>query len=56
VKKFAEDESNSFLLEIKGSNGPGIKATKPPKASKKSLFEMSQEEVLRLAAEGNLPR
>lgn len=58
VKDFAEDESNSFLFKQKGSSGPGIGQPqgKSISSGKKSLFEMTQAEVLQLAAEGKLPR
>lgn len=56
VKKFSE--LNSFLFEQKISTGPGVTSTKPTTSSGtvKSLFGLPQEEVLRLAAEGKLPR
>lgn len=56
VKKFSE--SNNFLFEQKVSTGPGVTATKTTTSSNsaKSIFELSQEEVLKLAAEGKLPR
>jgi hypothetical protein len=59
VKSFSEHDDNAFLFRQKASSGaggnsgnlPGNSDTKP-----KSLFEMPQEEVLALAAEGKLPR
>ena len=56
VKKFAEDEANSFLFKSKGSSGSGSDTTKPADTSTKpkSIFEMSQAEVLKMAAEGKL--
>ncbi len=55
VKKFADQ--NPFLFEQKVSTGPGVTATKTTTTSStpKSVFEMSQEEVLKLAMEGKLP-
>lgn len=56
VKKFSD--SNNFLFEQKVSTGPGVTATKPTTSSTnaKSIFDLSQEEVLKLASEGRLPR
>jgi hypothetical protein len=56
VKQFAE--ANNFLFEHKISTGPGVTATKPstPSSSNKSIFAMTQEEVLKLAAEGKLSK
>ncbi len=56
VKSFAEHEDNAFLFKQKQNSGSG---TTPPSGStppsgKKSLFAMSQDEVLKLAAEGKL--
>lgn len=56
VKSFAEHEDNAFLFKQKQNSGGG---TTPPSGStppsgKKSLFAMSQDEVLKLAAEGKL--
>jgi flagellar biosynthesis GTPase FlhF len=55
IKAFAEDESNAFLFKPKTSAGTGSSTSKPTAASK-SIFEMSQEEVLKAAAEGRLRR
>ena len=58
VKQFVEDDSNAFLLKPKVSSGSGSSSVKAPDTSsngKKSLFSMSQEEVLKLAREGKLP-
>jgi len=56
VKAFSEDETNSFLFRQKQSSGAGSSSAKPGSSSaSKSLFEMSQEEVLKLAMEGKLP-
>ena len=57
VKSFAENDDNAFLFKPKVSSGSGSQGTKPTNASggeKKSLFSMSQEEVLKLAREGKL--
>ncbi len=59
VKVFSEAEDNSFLFKAKVSNGTGSSnssSTNKNSSSGKSLFEMSQEEVLKLATEGKLPR
>jgi hypothetical protein len=58
VKQFAESENNSFLLKPKVSTGSGsssVKNTNTSDNEKKSVFSMSQEEVLKLAREGKLP-
>jgi hypothetical protein len=56
VKAFAEDENNAFLFRQKQSSGAGSSSAKPGTSStSKSIFEMSQEEVLKLAMEGKLP-
>jgi len=56
VKIFSEQ--NNFLLEQKVSTGPGVTQTKgtSPPTTTKSIFDMSQEDVLKLALEGKLPR
>jgi hypothetical protein len=57
IKAFLDDDANSFLLKPKSNSGAGSSpATPNTTTSKKSLFEMTQEEVLQLAAEGKLPR
>jgi hypothetical protein len=59
IKAFSESEDNSFLFKAKVSNGSGStgsSSTNTNNSSSKSLFEMSQEEVLKLASEGKLPR
>jgi hypothetical protein len=58
VKVYSEDESNSFLFKQKLNSGGG---GKPPAKNNsggdvKSLFTLSQAEVLKLATEGKLPR
>lgn len=56
VKAFAENEDNAFLFKQKQNSGNGSQDPKPPQGGKpKSLFEMSQDEVLKMAAEGKLP-
>ena len=59
VKKFSEDEDQAFLFKPKQSSGTGLSRTadeggKSAKDKKTSLFDMSQEDVLKLAAEGKL--
>lgn len=59
IKVFSENEDNSFLFKVKQSSGTGSSnssSTNTSSSTKKSLFEMTQEEVLKLAAEGKLPR
>lgn len=59
IKEFQSDESNSFLFKPKVSSGSGA-AAKPATgtlpAENKSLFNMSQADVLKLAAAGKLPQ
>lgn len=56
VNNFATDENNGFLFKAKVNSGAGT----PPATNdnsgggKKSLFEMSQAEVLKMAQEGKL--
>lgn len=59
VKQFAEAEENAFLLRPKVSSGTGStassKATNTSSGLEgKSIFSLSQEEVLKLAREGKL--
>jgi hypothetical protein len=57
VKQFSENDDNSFLFKQKASSGAGStsSSTTPSTDTKpKSIFHMSQEEVLKLAAEGKL--
>jgi hypothetical protein len=57
VKQFSENDDNSFLFKPKASSGAGStsSSTTPSTDTKpKSIFHMSQEEVLKLAAEGKL--
>jgi non-ribosomal peptide synthetase component F len=53
---FSKDDEQSFLFKPKVSSGAGTQASKGTNRSdgKKSLFDMSQAEVLKLAAEGKL--
>jgi len=60
VKTFVANEDNSFLFKIKPNSGGG--GSGPKKESDissnegKSLYKMTQDEVLKLASEGKLPR
>jgi len=56
VKGFADSDDNSFLFKAKASSGSGSNGGKPSDTSggKKSLFQLSQDEVLKLAKEGKL--
>lgn len=59
VKSFSENDDNAFLFKSKASTGTGSTGTSlPPSGSgeQKSLFNMPQEEVLKLAAAGKLRR
>lgn len=59
IQKYAEHDDNKFLFQPKISSGTGGNApstTKGSSGTPKSLFEMSQEEVLKMAAEGKLRR
>lgn len=59
VKAYAEDEDNSFLFKVKANSGNGSSSngTNNPNTGspKKSLFEYTQAEVLKMAEEGKLP-
>lgn len=61
VKQFAEAEENSFLIKPKVSSGSGSQpASKSASSSSsnldgKSIFSLTQEEVLKMAREGKLP-
>lgn len=56
VKTFAENEDNAFLFKQKQNSGNGSQNVPPSNnTTKKSLFEMTQDEVLQMAAEGKLP-
>lgn len=59
VKRFAEDEDQAFLFKPKSSSGTGVdhgksKSSGGSDTKKKSIFEMSQEEVLEAARKGTL--
>lgn len=65
VEAYAKTESKSFLFKTKANSGAGIPASPASQAraavasesgANKSLFNMSQEEVLKLAREGKLPK
>jgi hypothetical protein len=57
VKAFAEIEDNAFLFKAKQSSGSGLGTTNSNSSNTtpKKLSELSQAEVLKLAAEGKLP-
>jgi hypothetical protein len=57
VESFVKDESNSFLLKPKANSGGGSTPadhTTPSTSKETSVFNMSQEEVIRRAREGTL--
>jgi len=57
MEAFSKDEEQSFLFKPKASSGNGSSNTNSNTAEstgKKSLFKMSQAEVLKLAGEGKL--
>lgn len=58
VEAFTKDEDQSFLFKVKSSNGSGSGGSTSTNTDTKtgSLFGMSQEDVLKMAAEGKLPR
>lgn len=58
VEAFSKDDDQSFLFKPKANNGSGSNGTNstPSNKSNGSLFSMPQEDVLKLAAEGKLPR
>ncbi len=58
VKKFADNEANTFLFKSKASSGGGSDTAPPVDTKKKasSVFGMTQAEVLARAAEGTLPK
>ena len=56
VKAFCESEENAFLIKQPTSSGAGSGVIKPSAGKenqKKSLFDMSQEEVMKMAAAGH---
>lgn len=55
ISAFVAEEANSFLLKAKASSGGGTQTpTGTPNNQSKSLFAKTQDEVLKLAAEGKL--
>ncbi len=56
VKAFADNDTNSFLFKQKTSTGSGSSGvnTSNNSSEKKSLFAMSQDEVIKMAREGKL--
>lgn len=60
IGAFAKDEEQSFLFKTKTNNGGGSSSNNAggtnTAGKTKSLFEMSQDEVLKLAREGKLPQ
>jgi hypothetical protein len=60
VEAFSQDDKNSFLFKVKANSGGGgrgpSKVNEVEDGRKKSLFNMSQDEVLKLAEEGKLRR
>jgi hypothetical protein len=58
VEAFSKDEDQSFLFKPKTSTGGGSSSPKSGSGDSKpkSIFEMSQAEVLKLAAEGKLKK
>lgn len=58
INSYVSDENNTFLLKPKASSGTGGTSVKAatPSAGNKSLFTMSQDEVLKMASEGKLRR
>ena len=56
VASYSKDEDNSFLFRVKGNTGAGAGQSSgaPNMDKKKTLSEMSQEEVLGLASKGQL--
>ena len=58
VSSFIGDEANAFLLRQKPNTGTGSTATTTVPANSgehKSIFSRTQDEVLKMAAEGKLP-
>jgi len=59
IGDFMSSEDNEFLLKPKANSGGGhlpTSPTSPPPSSGKSLFQMTQKEVLEMAATGKLNR
>lgn len=57
VTAFASDETQSFLFKPKSSSGAdlGDDTTTETPQTPKSLFDMKQEDVIKMAGEGKLP-
>jgi hypothetical protein len=59
VEAFSKDDDQAFLFKVKASNGSGSSGTNNTGTNtntNSSLFALSQEDVLKMAAEGKLPR
>jgi len=58
IKTFVEAEENNFLFKAKASSGSGGGSSKggASNSGPKSLFERPQSEVIKMAAEGKLPK
>lgn len=58
VKQYADDSENSYLFKQPTSSGGGSRqeSSSTAGAGKKSLFEMSQADVIKMAKEGKLRR
>jgi hypothetical protein len=56
IQNFADNDANSFLFKPKASSGSGSSGvnTSNTSSDSKSLFAMSQDEVLKMAREGKL--
>lgn len=56
VEEYSRDQDNEFLFRVKANTGNGTKTSTgaPDTTQKKSLAEMSTQEVLALAAKGKL--
>ena len=56
IQAFAKDEDNSFLFKAKVNTGGGTSTSVASSSTtaKKSLFEYSQEEIIKMAQEGKL--
>lgn len=59
VKEYSESEDNSFLFKVKQNSGGGsnpiVSPDTPNPHEGKSLFDLSEADVLKLAGEGKLP-
>lgn len=58
IKDLVEDKNFDFLIKPKTSTGGGTTTVLPktPTNQKKSLFSLSQEEVLEMASKGQIPK